>query len=409
MSRRDRRGAVNVADLSARLADADIAVDPDGWALAAYRLAVARSELATDRSELETCIDILDKAARILTVDRAPLEHGRIMTAAGNCYRSAGRPDLAVPPLRRQPTRSAAGRNRWRRRQRGPTWAWPGPRQEIRPGRSMPSTGGSTCSSVRSPAAAGPTRPGGHSARRWSTGPRPGQAAATDEALASALADYDTAIATLGAESPQTGLAWHGRASVLLEQATRLPTGGHADLVTDAITAIEHALAVFSANAFPFQHAIARHSMAVAPSPPRIRRGSGPRRPQRRIGHRGVRSPSASGPMADRERHPVRSGGTAGPRSRIGAVVDLLVAVDEAERVQILRDRLTRLSGAPDVRVAADLERLCGALTTVDGDGYRSVVESLISVLMELPDRILGTGLSGPRRCQPRPRRSDCT
>ena len=53
--RRDR--PVSVDALAAELAAVPLADDPDGWALAAYRLAVASSELATRPEQLTEAVE----------------------------------------------------------------------------------------------------------------------------------------------------------------------------------------------------------------------------------------------------------------------------------------------------------------------------------------------------------------
>ena len=90
-----RLAAMTVEDLEADLAAVRLAEAPDDWALAAYRLAVARSEAATQPEDGAEALALLDKASRILTADRAPVEHARILTAAANCHRAGGRTEQA--------------------------------------------------------------------------------------------------------------------------------------------------------------------------------------------------------------------------------------------------------------------------------------------------------------------------
>ena len=87
---------MTIEDLEAALEAVSLAEAPDDWALAAYRLAVARSEAAGRPEDIDQALEMLDKAARILTADRAPVEHGRILTAAANCHRAGGRADRAL-------------------------------------------------------------------------------------------------------------------------------------------------------------------------------------------------------------------------------------------------------------------------------------------------------------------------
>jgi len=387
---------MDTAELEARLDAVDLADDPDGWAVAAYRLAVARSELATTVDGLAACVELLDKAGRILTPERAPLEHGRIATVMGHCHRSAGRPDLAVDDFRRAAD-LLRGRSDVLEEAAALANVGLGLTESGRPADAVGPL--SKAIDLLTVAMVGDDAAGSGGDRRRTLGAalvnraQARQMTSTADGLAAAIADYEAATDVLDAESPQSAMAWHGLATVLLER------GEPADL-TRAIAAIEQSLTVFSVNAFPFQHAIARHSMAVALN----RRGRdlherGPSDADMLDLARAAHHGEAALAVFDPRLHAAQWRAVdellttievrLGNRSREEAVVQLMVAVDEDERTQLLRDRLAPLARAPDVRVERDLGRLCGALTRLDPTVHQLVVRSLVSVLMELPDRIL--------------------
>lgn len=70
--------------------------EPDRWALSAYHLAVAESEIAGSVADLAVPLQRLRAAARMLDERRAPVEHGRILTVLASCQRRAGDLDGAV-------------------------------------------------------------------------------------------------------------------------------------------------------------------------------------------------------------------------------------------------------------------------------------------------------------------------
>ncbi len=384
---------VDSASLEGDLAAIDLAADPDGWALTAYRLAVARSELASNRHDLVGSVDLLEKAARILTAERAPLEHGRIQTALGNCRRAAGRSDLAAEAFD-QAAELLTGRT-GEAEQAAALVNVGLARAEIGDGAGslaaldqaislLADVDGEEAARMRGAALL--NRAQAH------------QSLGSDSDLEAARDDYRSAVATLPPESPQSGMAHHGLGTALLEQARR--SAGSSALVDQALGAFDQSLAVFTANSFPFQHAIVRHSLAVAH---RHRSQTVDSEPEPALLDlaRAAHHSELAGQMFDPRLHPgqwraanrtvTEIEAALAPRSRTRAVVDLLAATDDDERRAILRDRLVPMVDWPEVRVTADLAGLAAALTELSVDSYRLVAESVIAVLMELPDRILET------------------
>lgn len=401
---------MDTAELEARLDAIDIADDPDAWAVAAYRLAVARSELATTVDDLAACVDLLDKAGRILSAARAPLEHGRIATVVGHCHRSAGRPDLAVEDFRRA-AELLRGRGDVLEEAAALANVGLGLTESGRPGDAVEplseaielltsSTG--TDGTVGAVGGAGvvdrSTTPGPADDHRRTLGAalvnraQARQATSTADGMKAAVGDYLAATDVLDDASPQAAMAWHGLATALLE---RDEPGDAAR----AVAAIERSLAVFSVNAFPFQHAVARHSMAVALTRSGCDAEQGPSDTGFLDLARAVHHGEAALAVFDPRLHTAQRravdellttiDGRLGNRTRQEAVLQLMVAADDEERTQLLRDRLAPLAHAPDVRVERDLHRLCRALTQLDPADHQVVVRTLVSVLMELPDRIL--------------------
>lgn len=447
--------------LEAELARIRVGKDPDRWALAAYRVAVARSEAAS--GDLDGALDLLDRAGRILTEARAPVEHARICTAAGNCHRRLGRPEKAAPLFERAADLV---------RDRVPT----GERAAalVNLGLALTETGRPDAALEPLAQAVGILADAADpEARRVRAAALINRAQALQAQggaadLERAVADYRSAADCADEDTPQRGMALHGLGSAILEQVRRDqagPGGGDpADggrgrpgnsaqssvtedggavggppgrRIGEAIDAFEQALGVLTEAAFPFQHAIARHSLAVA-----FERRDGPFDAARALAEVEV-AISIFDPRLHRPQWRAAADTLAWLRLKLEATdapgtksdhfARLLAAVTADERAKLLRDRLQRLASAPEIRRRRDLDELAAALTRLssgeheaveheavgsEGDyearrhetvgrgrehearehgavgeheavDYEAVMRSMIPVLMELPDSVL--------------------
>ena len=391
---------VTIEDLEAQLASVPLAEAPDDWALAAYRLAVARSEAAGRPEDIEQALGLLDKAARILSADRAPVEHGRIITAAANCHRAAGNADRALELFvraaellaHRAPTVESAGAlvnvGLAHCEAGQPELAIEALDQAVTlmserrdAGREIAEArGGSDDEAGRLLGAALINR----AQARQSLG--------TDEDLRAALDDYQSAIGALPASSLQTGMAAHGFGAAILEFCRRGRSGWTAD---DAVGAFEQSLGLLGHASFPFHHAVARHSLALA-----FEMRGGPDDLARALN-----SAHASLSVFDPRLHAAhwRTAHATLARleaaladgkpsaSRTSHVAGLLAGTTSEEREQLLRDRLLRAASLPPTGRRADLEALIGSVAALGIDDYRRVLRTTIGVLMELPDQLLET------------------
>ena len=85
-----------VAELRRALEACSPASDRDEWAYAAFRLGTALAETAGSNETLQEPIRLLGEASKVFSADRAPVEHGRIATVLGSCFRRVGKPDAAL-------------------------------------------------------------------------------------------------------------------------------------------------------------------------------------------------------------------------------------------------------------------------------------------------------------------------
>ena len=92
-----RSATESVAAMKERFESLDRSVDSLKWAVAAYRLGMATAEQPTAYPEqnLREALGYYQQAADVLTIERAPVEHARILNAAGSAHRMLGDPSTA--------------------------------------------------------------------------------------------------------------------------------------------------------------------------------------------------------------------------------------------------------------------------------------------------------------------------
>ncbi len=422
---------MTVADLEAELAAVSLATAPDDWALAAYRLAVARSESAAHLDDIDEALALLDKSARILSAERAPIEHGRILTAAANCHRARGHHHktlelferaagllAARAPINEQAgalinlglARCEAGQPQAgieatdraidllslkHETAQGPARTERAPADEVSPNDQLLLADPSTVHVVTDPSTAHvATDPTGETLRLLGAAhinrAQARQALSKTQDLELAASDYQTALEVLAAESLQAGMAAHGLGSTLLELCHRDSERWPA---TQAVDAFERSLSVLSHNSFPFHHAVARHSLALAYEA----------RAEPGDAARALNSAQAAIAVFDPRLHDSHWRTAHETLTRLTSALDavcpatdrsdhiarLLAAVSETECENLLRDRLLRVASLPVSGQSADLGALISSLASIDIHDYRRVLRSLVGVLMELPDRLL--------------------
>ena len=372
---------------------------PAEWALAAFRLGVARSEAATGEADLRAALDLLDRAGRALNAIRSPVEHARILTAAGSCRRRLGEPEPAAALFDRAADLLA---DRVPAVQLAAALVNCGlaATEAGRPGdaavplaRALALVDGSEdeeCRRVRGAA---------HLNRAQAS-----QAGRSPDGLESAVVDYRAAVNCFGDDAPQRAMALHGLGSALLDLAALAdgvtgPEGGRGGLATrrstEAVTAFRGSLQILTLEAFPFRHAVARHSLALA-----YERRGGPldvlRAAECAEAALAVFDPRlqrehwqvAAATLARLESAVAATAGEAGA-SRLRRFVLLTDGVGDAERVSLLRERLARTAAQPELRRRRDCDALANAAVDAGPAAYERLLRGMIPVLMELPEPLL--------------------
>ena len=423
---------MNLARLEAELEALRGAGQPDRWALAAYRLGVARSEAATGPGDLHAAVELLDRAGRALGPERSPVEHARILTAAGSCRRRLGELDAAAELFDRAAD-LMAGRV-------------PAPQEAaalVNCG-LVAAEAGRTAHAVR-PLALALDLLEGHDddeSRRVRGAAhlnraQAHQAAGTSDGLENAVGDYRAAAECFDDDAPQRAMALHGLGTAFLDLAAVPARGsasgerssdgagdtsglvvgeprdehagraaaevgddGHADemsrLATEAVSAFRASLHILTLEAFPFRHGVARHSLALA-----YERRGGPLNLLR-----AAESAEAALAVFDPRLHREHWQVTARTLARLEAAVEPLVTDDSGEgrlrrfavlaeqvgddeRISLLRERLGRMAMQPELRRRHDCAALAAAVTTAGPACYERLMRAMIPVLMELPDPLL--------------------
>ncbi|NNE12553.1 MAG: hypothetical protein HKN41_09975, partial [Ilumatobacter sp.] len=212
----------------------------------------------------------------------------------------------------------------------------------------------------------------------------------TIESLRAACDDYDAASRVLDEESPQRGMALHGLGSAMMDA---LALGDGRCTYDEAVSVFAACLRVLTAHAFPFQHAVAQHSIAVA-----CERRAEPLDLERALSHVEIAMS-----MFDPRLHAVHWQTAAETLGRVetqlaairpdGTRADhfmaLVAGVDESTRTMLLRDRLVPLSRLPAQRIRRDLDGLMTALVRLGEGTYDDIARVMLPVLMELPESTL--------------------
>lgn len=388
----ERRQAIEA--LETRLARTPQAQRPHEHAVLAYRLglAYAESPAGVPADNLRRALASYDVAAKIFDPRLDPVEHARVLNAAGAAQRAlgdraraAGLFERAVTLLagrRRDGERAAALNNLGLvRSELGLPEAAVGAFTEAA---ELFDTG--TADGRRGRAAALLNR----GLARAATGGEAG--------LEAALADYEQARADVDAgEAPyHWALVHHSIGVALLELAGR--QGGQRERrLAEAREALAESMTVFTRSAFPFQYALAKHNLGLA----HLAAGGvgGARRAlacfedallvlDHRTHEAAWRQAYASLTRAEEALAALQL-----EMSRPDHFAALLASCEPPERDALLRERLMLLLALPSHRRHAALVEAARAIALLEREQVRRIIEAELVMLMELPTEYLETAL----------------
>ena len=388
----DRRKVI--ADLEAQLRATPKALRPHEHAALAYRLGLAHAEApaGTPEAGLRTALSYYEVAAAIFDPRHDPIEHARVLNGAGAAHRALGDAERAAGLFERAADLlRAQGRDDERA--------------------AVLNNLGLVCSELgRLEAAVAacdeavglfdagtPEGRRGRVATLHSRG-MARAASGTDAGLEAALTDYLQAASELDPEEApyHHGLVHHSIGVTYSALAARQPEQ-RARFLREAVASFLESLTVFTRTGFPFQHALVKYNLGLAwagmGGPANLRRALAsfedavstfdprmhpqPWRQSYTSLERVEKDLAASSPGLSRADH----------------FVALLAVADTGERRALVSERLVSILALPGENRRRALTELALASARLDYDEARTVMETELSVLVELPIELQEPGL----------------
>lgn len=388
-----RSPAESVAALTASLDDIDRVAEPLAWAAAAYRLGMATAEQPTAQPEvaLREALGLYEQAAQVLSERRAPVEHARILNAAGSAHRLLGDHATATALFERSigllDGRGAEAEEASVLSNLGLVLAEQGRVDDAIATfeRALTALLGDTDAVRRTRLATMHNLAQAHMRRGSADGFR--SAVDVLEAASAVARDVDASI--------HTGMIDHSLGVAHKALASADPsTDGHLDA---AIEAFRRSLTVFTSVGFPMHHAIAKHNLGHALAGrddlDSMRRALAayddalmifdPRLHQAhwREAHRNAETIEA------------RLRALEPGASRTDHIAALAASMDDAERLTFVRQRLLPLESLPAVHRDERLLGYCRAMVHQPPRSFVANLRTFMMVLMELPESMLGSAL----------------
>ncbi len=393
--------AAAVAALEQQFAEIRRGHDPLAWAVAAYRLGMAKAEqpLGDPRENLRAALGLFEQAAEVLTEERAPVEHARILNAAGSAHRMLGDTATALR-LFRQSSSLIAGRGVG------------GEEASVLSNLGVALTeAGRLDDGIAAFASAIevlPTDTEEHRRTRLATEHNLAQAHAalgTEAGFAEAIAILERAgdeAATI--EAPMhLGMIWHtlgvthkGRHALDPKRDADQDTAPDIDR---AIEAFERSLTVFTTVGFPFQHAIAKHNLghalATRSDLPSLQRALVCYEDALNIFDPRLHRAHWQEAYRNGEELDGRLQGLAPGSTRPDHTAAYAGGLDEDERMAFIRQRFVQYERLPADQRLQRLTEFSYAVITQPPETFVAILRTMISVLMELPESMLQATLEG--------------
>jgi tetratricopeptide (TPR) repeat protein len=379
----DHKGVIE--DLEKQLRLIPRATRPYEYATVSYRLGLAYSEApyGSPQEGLRKALAQFEVAAAIFDPRYDPVEHGRVLNAAGAAHRALGNRPKAVQLFEqaadlllekdRDPERAAALNNLGL------------VRSEL----------GDLAPAVEAFDAAADlfdtSTPEGRRGRVATLHNR-GQAHAaqgTEESLEAALADYEEARADLDPDDApyHYGLVHHS-IGVTCSTLAALRPDDRREFLNEAVRAFTESLVIFGRTTFPYQHSLAKHNLGLAYASmggvANLRRALACFEDTVATLDPRLHADAWRQGFASLERIEKELGGLAPGMSRADHFANLAADVRRDERVELVHARLVRLLAAPD-HGRVPLTEFALAAARLGEKRARGVIEAQLGTVMELP------------------------
>ncbi len=380
--------------LEAQLATLSKTAEPYQYATIAYRLGLAYAEHPTGPLEesLRRALASYDVAASLFDPRFDPVEHARVVNAAGAVHRSLGDVNHAGDLFQRA---AAMLERHGREDERAAALNNLGLARAAQ---------GRVAEAIEHFTAAvelfDPSTPEG--LRGWGAALlNRGQARAsvgTDEALRAALEDYDLALSEIESSeaSYHYGLLHHSVGVATMALASLDPENA-APFYGDAADSFGESLTVFNRTGFPFQHALAKYNLGYA-----VEKLDGVANlrlalvcyedalaaldPRLHVAQRELAFTSLT-------RVEDRLAEWAPTPGRAHHFVSVVADAPAEDRVPLMRDRLLRYLALPDPTRHKALVELALAEYWLGPERARMLIEAELGVLVDLPNEFLQTSL----------------
>ncbi|HEV2766837.1 MAG TPA: hypothetical protein VGV63_03890 [Acidimicrobiales bacterium] len=384
-----------IEGLEAQLARTPKGLRPHEHAALAYRLGLAHAEAPAGNPEagLRKALSYFDVAAAIFDSRYDPVEHARVLNGAGAAHRGLGDRARAAKLFEQA---AELLEHQGRDDERAGVLNNLG---LVRAELGQPELAVAACDvavELFDRTSAGGRR--GRVAALHTRGMAHG-ALGSDDGLEAALADYRQAASEIDLEEApyHHGLVQHSIGTTYSALAVRQP-GQRERLLAEAVSAFEESLTVFTRGAFPFQHALAKHNLGLAHAGlggvTNLRRALASFEDSVSVLHPQVHADAWKQAYASLERVEKELEQRFPGRSRADHFAALLGACDAEERRALLRERIHSIFDLPvENRRRSALTELALASARLDADDARVVMETELSVLIELPPDQLEMGL----------------
>ena len=384
----------SVAAMKDRFESIDRYSDSLSWATSAYRLGMATAEQPTahPQDNLKEALGYYEQAAQVLTAQRAPVEHARILNAAGSAHRMMGDPStasrlfseaLGLMSGKGVDVEEASVLNNL-----GLVLTEGGRLDDAVEAftMSLDMLPGDDDEQIRTMLATKHNLGQVHLARGGVDG---------CEAAIEVLADAST-IARGTEASMHTamidhtlGIAWKARAG--------FDPAMHDRDLSEAITAFERCLTVFTSVGFPMQHAIAKHNLGHALAGrddlDSMRRALAYYEDSLNIFDPRFHQQQWQEAFANAEAVEKRLEAAVPGATRADHIATLAGSMSDDERLMFVRQRLVQMERLPKENQLERLTALSYAIVTQPAASFVASLRTMITVLMELPEDLLESAL----------------
>lgn len=375
-----------IAALQAQLAGTPRRSRPYEHATIAYRLGLAYAESPSGQPEdnLRRALACYDVAAAVFDTRSHPVEHARVLNAAGAARRLLGERQRAEECFA---SAAALLEGRDRDEERAAALNNLGlVRTELGQLEPAIEAFGQALEGFDPESAQG--RRG-----RVATMVNRGLALAasdTAEGLRAAAAEYRAALDWLDSdEAPyHHGLVHHSLGVALSRLGSLVPPERAEDL-SQAVAAFEESLTVFTRRAFPYQHAMAKYNLGLAHAglagTEHLRRALAAFEDAVAVLDPRLHAQAWQQAYASLSRVEGQLADCAPQETRAGHFAALVAACDHQERARLVQERLHRLLELPGPARRSALAELALAGARLGPEAARAILDTEINLMMELP------------------------